>query len=256
MITANQLRNIDKRCKLLSIGTNAKTVKGDKLGEYVTAILYMAPADNVEGLNLCPMADVAGCKRACLYTAGRAGIMPNINLARMRKAEWYRDDREGFLLQLDNDIRIFHEWCDKHGVKPAVRLNGTTDVRWEAEMLPCGRSIVEAHQGVQFYDYTKIAKRIGKVPANYHLTFSFSAATGRYLQEVEKAKAAGANLSVVFRGKVLPSEYLGLPVVDGDSDDLRFLDSDAQVVVGLTAKGAAKKDETGFVQDLIATDAA
>jgi hypothetical protein len=34
--------------------------------------------------------------------------------------------------------------------------------------------------------------------------------------------------------------------VDGDEDDLRFLDPN-NVVVGLVEKGLAKKDNTGFV---------
>jgi hypothetical protein len=40
--------------------------------------------------------------------------------------------------------------------------------------------------------------------------------------------------------------YLGRPVINGDADDLRFLDP-VGVFVGLKAKGLAKKDTTGFV---------
>jgi hypothetical protein len=35
-------------------------------------------------------------------------------------------------------------------------------------------------------------------------------------------------------------------VIDGDANDLRFLDPTG-VIVGLKAKGAAKKDTSGFV---------
>ena len=45
----------------------------------------------------------------------------------------------------------------------------------------------------------------------------------------------------------MPVDYLGLPVFNGDESDLRFLDP-KQVIVGLYAKGKAKKDETGFVK--------
>jgi hypothetical protein len=41
---------------------------------------------------------------------------------------------------------------------------------------------------------------------------------------------------------------LGRPVINGDADDLRFLDPEG-VVVALYAKGKAKKDNTGFVVD-------
>jgi hypothetical protein len=55
----------------------------------------------------------------------------------------------------------------------------------------------------------------------------------------------GGNVAVVFAG-VLPSAWQGYNVVNGDESDLRFLDK-KNVVVGLRAKGDAKKDTTGFV---------
>ena len=58
------------------------------------------------------------------------------------------------------------------------------------------------------------------------------------------------NIAVVFRNKnKIPTEFLGLPVVGGDADDLRFLDPN-QRVVALYAKGRAKLDRTGFVVDV------
>ena len=44
-----------KRIPLISIDTNAKTVKGQKEG-FLTGILYMAPA-NLSGYNTCAMAE-------------------------------------------------------------------------------------------------------------------------------------------------------------------------------------------------------
>jgi hypothetical protein len=58
------------------------------------------------------------------------------------------------------------------------------------------------------------------------------------------------NVAVVFgvpKSKPLPVGYLGRPVFNGDDSDLRFLDPRG-VVVGLYAKGKAKKDTTGFVK--------
>jgi len=62
---------------------------------------------------------------------------------------------------------------------------------------------------------------------------------------VAQVAAAGGNVAVVFDG--MPNTYAGAPVVDGDASDLRFLDPDG-VVVGLKAKGDAKKDDSGFVK--------
>lgn len=232
------LRTINRRMDLLSVGTNAKTRKGD--AQYMTAILYLAPATTVDGLNLCPMSVVAGCRDACLYSAGR-GRFARVQTARVRKTEWFRDDRKGFLMQLEDDITALAAWCARHGTKAAVRLNGTSDVEWET-IFP-----MEKYPDVVFYDYTKIASRFArKLPANYHLTFSYSESSPRYAREVDKALRAGANLAVVFSGRP-PATFKGLPVIDGDKNDLRFLETDQQVVVALTAKGQAKKDQSGFV---------
>jgi len=45
----------------------------------------------------------------------------------------------------------------------------------------------------------------------------------------------------------MPETYNGLPVFNGDESDLRFLDPQG-VIVGLYAKGKAKKDTSGFVK--------
>ena len=77
--------------KLLSIG-NPKILKGMKQG-YMTYILHLAPAD-VSGYNTCPKA-TAGCKAACLNTAGRGGMFKKgettnvIQKARIRKTKLF-----------------------------------------------------------------------------------------------------------------------------------------------------------------------
>ena len=115
--------------KLLAVGTNAKTVKGDK-GEYLTAIMYLSPhKDNDKGVNLCPRAS-AGCVRACLFTAGR-GRFHNVSSARRRKSDFFISDRQGFLSQLHKELANFVKLCRKRGKRPAVRLNGTSDILWE-----------------------------------------------------------------------------------------------------------------------------
>jgi hypothetical protein len=52
------------------------------------------------------------------------------------------------------------------------------------------------------------------------------------------------NVTVVFNK--IPESYKGKPVYNADDTDLRFLDPKG-VVLGLKAKGRAKKDTTGFV---------
>lgn len=232
---------------LISAGSNAKTVKGDGK-EYVTAIMYLTPWKSA-GINVCPMAEQAKCIDPCLNVAGR-GQMSSVQAGRARKTNWFAQDRAGFMAQLHKDILSFVRFCKKKGVQPCVRLNGTSDIRWELVSYTADwvayDNIMQAFPMVQFYDYTKIANR-RKVPSNYHLTWSYSAANAAYAAQADVAKANGLNVAVVFRKKEnIPATFLGLDTIDGDRDDMRFLDPKG-VVVALYAKGKAKKDQSGFV---------
>ena len=232
--------------KLISCGTNAKTIKGDG-SEYLTAIMYLAPWKTASSFNVCANAEIAGCIDGCLFSAGR-GQMQSVSSARIRKTLWLANDRVSFMQQLLDDVQRFVAYCDKRGIKPCVRLNGTSDIRWETIKVDGYANIMEAFPQVQWYDYTKIANR-RNVPSNYHLTFSYSNANPVYAKMTDAAIKNGMNVAVVFRTKQrIPTEYLGLPTIDGDKDDLRFLDP-KQSVVALYAKGKAKHDKTGFVQD-------
>jgi hypothetical protein len=228
---------------LLSAGSNAKTRKGDG-SEYVTAIMYLTPWKSA-GINVCPMAEQAGCIEGCLNSAGR-GAFSSVQAGRARKTQWFAQDRDGFMAQLYKDVQSFVRFCAKLGVQPCVRPNGTSDIRWELIKVAGFANIFEAFPMVQFYDYTKIANRKVTAP-NYHLTWSYSGANDTYAKQHAIAKVNGLNIAVVWRKvSMIPSEYLGLPVIDGDKDDLRFLDPKG-VVVALYAKGKARKDTSGFV---------
>jgi hypothetical protein len=229
--------------KLLSVG-NPKILKGMKQG-YMTYILHLAPAD-VSGYNTCPKA-TAGCKAACLNTAGRGGMFKRgestnvIQEARKRKTRFFFEDRENFLATLKDDIRKAIRQSEKKGLIPVFRLNGTSDISWEKY------GVIQEFPNVQFYDYTKILGRKVNGLANYHLTFS--AADGNDL-DVLRAIKEGYNIATVFgikKNSPMPETYNGVPVFNGDDSDLRFLDPKG-VVVGLYAKGKAKKDTSGFVK--------
>ena len=232
---------------LLSCGTNAKTMKGDG-SEYLTAIMYLTPF-KTDGFNLCPSAELAACIVGCLNTAGKGAFNP-VQAGRARKTQWFITDRAGFLAQLVKDIASFSAYCAKRDIKPCVRLNGTSDVRWELFQVEHAgktfKNIMAAFPDVQYYDYSKLANR-RNIPDNYHLTFSYSEANPAYAKQVAIAKERGMNIAVVFRSaEVIPDRFLDLPTIDGDKDDLRFLDM-RQAVVALYAKGQAKKDTSGFV---------
>ena len=230
--------------KLLTVG-NPKLMKGTKMG-YLSFVLHLAPAD-LSGKNTCPKA-TEGCKAACLNTAGRGGMFKKgettnaIQQARIRKTKMFFENRAEFMSALLKDINLGIKQAAKLGLTPVFRLNGTSDLSWEKYEVLDGRNIFQMFPEVQFYDYTKVlGRKTGDIP-NYHLTFSN--ADGN-LNDVLAAKQAGLNIAVVFR-KELPETYLGRKVINGDETDLRFLDG-KNVIVGLKAKGRAKKDTSGFV---------
>jgi hypothetical protein len=221
--------------KLLGRG-NTKTVKGEKKG-YMTFIMHLAPA-RLSGYQTCPMAS-QGCAAACLNTAGR-GRFTKTQEARIKKTRWFFEDRSTFMLQLAKDIQAAIRKASRENMVPTIRLNGTSDIRWETIEIGEYANIMEMFPTVQFYDYTKIVNR-RDIPANYHLTFSRAEDNET---NAEVMLALGFNVAAVF--KTLPATYLGVPVISGDDTDLRFLDPKG-VVVGLTAKGKAKADTSGFV---------
>jgi len=239
--------------KLLSVG-NPKVLKGIKQG-YNTYILHLAPA-NLSGYETCPKR-TAGCTSACLNTAGRGGMFKKgettntIQKARIRKAKMFFENRAEFMADLVKDIELAIKQSEKKGLIPVFRLNGTSDLSFEKyEVIRNGklyRNIFSAFADNIFYDYTKILGRKIAEISNYSLTFS--AADGND-NDVAKAITQGYNIATVFGIKKtlpMPETYNGLPVFNGDESDLRFLDPKG-VVVGLYAKGKAKKDTSGFVK--------
>ena len=231
---------------LLSVSSDAKTIKGETLG-FLTGILYLAPA-NTTKWNTCSMAKTAKCDVACLYKAGR-GAMNSVQTARINKTIWFFTEQNSFMQQLVVDIAKIIKKAKKKGLQPLVRLNGTSDIRWETVGFTDTDgieyvNIFAAFPDVTFYDYTKIANRTD-LPANYDLTFSYSGVEG-FQPFVQKALLNNMRMAVVFRKEIdIPATFMGIPVVSGDNSDVRHLDD--KVIVGLYAKGKAKLDTTGFV---------
>jgi len=174
-----------------------------------------------------------------------------IQQARIRKTKMFFEDRIQFMNLLVADIELAIKQSKRMNLIPVFRLNGTSDLAFEKyEVVRNGqlfRNMFTAFPEVQFYDYTKILGRKIVDIANYHLTFS--AADGNDA-DVAKAIQQGYNVATVFGIKKtlpMPETYMGMTVFNGDESDLRFLDPKG-VVVGLYAKGKAKKDTTGFVK--------
>lgn len=233
------MKTTTKRRALLSPGsTNAKTAKNS----LKTFILYLTPG-TTNGHNLCPKAS-AGCLAACLYTAGR-GRFSNVQTARANKTAEFIQDKPAFVRALAWEILKQYTKAKKAGEKIAIRLNGTSDIDliYLLQKYAC-LDIATLADHVHFYDYTKILQKAIRYQGhpNYIVTFSRSESNQA---ETEQAIKLGINVAAVFSGD-LPKTYLGAPVVDGDNSDLEML-YNTGAVLGLKAKGRAKKDTSGFV---------
>ena len=232
--------------KLMFTNGNPKTDKNlkiESLKKYWIKRLNLAPA-SISGFNTCASAS-KGCREACLHEAGNPVFMPQKTLGRVNRTQLYFKDRAKFLYMITKEIRNHEINCKKHGLKPVIRLNTTSDIMWE------NHKIMELFPNVQFYDYSKHFNRMikylkGKLPANYQLTFSRNEANDFQTTQVLKA---GGNVAVVFRNKKLPKKFMGHKVFNADKTDLRFKDP-KNVIAGLYAKGKARYDNTGFVQDV------
>jgi hypothetical protein len=225
--------------KLLQIETDAKTIKGSKKG-YLTGIVYLAPHKLSGLMNTCTYAS-PGCIKSCLNLAGLGGVYNSIQLARIAKTRFMVEQYNAFLASLAYDIETLRLQARKRRLKPAVRINGTSDIPKIA------RAMAQQFRDVQFYDYTKIPAPWKRTLPNYSLTFSHSELN---IADCIDALNHGVNVAVVFGIKPsesLPATWNGYRVISGDESDLRFADKGNGVVIGLWAKGPSKKDCSGFV---------
>lgn len=232
-----------KNTKLISKGSaNSKTVKNS----LETHILYLMPYNqNSKGINICTNAS-EGCKEGCLVFSGLASVYASVNEARSRRTELYIKDRTAFCTQIYHELFLLNKKAIKKGGKIEVRLNGTSDLDFIAIIKNrLNKDILADFPNLIFYDYTKVIGKVMKYRGqNYVLTFSRSEINEA---DCKKALAVGANVSVVFdHKKPLPKTYLGAEVVDGDKADDIMLELSGKIL-GLKAKGRAKKDVFGFV---------
>lgn len=220
-----------------------KTVGLNLSPEHEAALVLKKPLPT-----MCAMA--GACASVCLVKTGM-NKFPQHAKVRARKTEQWLKNPKAFISQVDKEIKAAHQSALKSQQKLAVRPNLLSDQPRLAHQL------AKLNPGIQFYDYTKLPLPRGRMLDNYHLTYSVSERTTK--ADLLHCLSRGVNLAVVTsvkKGQPLPKtmKVMGktLDVVDGDADDLRFLDAEG-VVVGLRWKGSnanlAKGIAGGFVID-------
>ena len=245
--------------KLLSIDTNAKTSKNTKYG-YLTGIQYLAPY-KTSGVNLCPMAEKAGCIDSCLYYSGR-GKFKNVQSARLERTKLYLNNQAKYFNQLIKEIKSLEKKALKLNLKPLIRLNGTSDIKFEnigfVFQDKYYRNIFELFPNIQFMDYTKIPNRyksnnvFGKFPfpKNYDLTFSYSGKPD-FQKYNKRAIDQGMRIATVFdKVESIPVKFHNRKVLSGDDNDLTFT-KPKNSILALYAKGSKKEIQLGLDSQFI-----
>ena len=229
--------------------SNPKLVKGEKLG-VLSKPHRFAPGRESGKWNLCASAS-PGCLIACLNTAGNPIYLRAKLSARIQRTHAFMTMRKAYIALIAFELEALESKALKLGMIPAWRPNTTSDYPFQSVPLTVNgkphNSLIHYFSGIEAYDYTKIVKKSlqwakGLLPSNYHITFSKSEINDSC---VDKVLRAGGNVAVVFE-KTLPGYYRGVPVINGDESDVRFMDSKG-VIVGLKAKGLGKVDSSGFV---------
>ena len=230
--------------KLLDTGATNTKIKKTELNASIEKAVRIASLSLMPDSILCPWSIAAGCKELCLESSGR-GRFDSVAQGRQRKTDYFHNDTQAFLSQLIHELKNFEKLCAKTNVKPIVRLNVISDIQWERHGIP------QLFPNIAFYDYTKIAQRIGKTPSNYNLMFSFSGAP-KYQTQVKRALKTNAPISVVFTR--IPTDpnyrFMGRRVIDGDQSDLINLNA-GKVIIGLKYKRSKADKSTVEKSDFV-----
>jgi hypothetical protein len=251
---------------ILSVSSDPKTIKS-LIDGVLTGVMYGMPANGSGEWNDCPFASL-GCTMACLNTSGHGGIgldQDNLNpvqIARLKRSAFFHTRRSEFWTMLIRDIDRLIRKAKKLGLKAAVRLNGTTDVKWEStpvviDGVKIANNIMELYPDLVYYDYTKwpYAKRPNEsLPINYHLTFSRSETNENQIAE---NISHGRNVTVVVDIKssdkttAIPTTWREIPTFDADKSDFRPNDPIGRVLIlrykSAKASSLADAIASGFV---------
>jgi hypothetical protein len=241
-----KLNNIGRSLKWLGVA-NPKALKSIDYN-YVTATLSFAPS-KISGINVCHRQEY--CESTCLYWQGR-GTMNRIQQARINKTNRFFDDEEQAAAEISVELWSLKNmitrtpWFQKRNFKLACRLNCYSDILWENKPYDIlnGKTIIEAHPFVQFYDYTKwrYKERDAWTQDNYHLTYSYNGRSDDIDNCLEVLRA-GENVNVVYTkpsfkdysrrgGPGDPRVKWGYPMLNSEISDLRFLDPSPVVLIG------------------------
>jgi hypothetical protein len=236
---------------------NVKLKKGRDFN-LVSTGLSLTPAAFGQ-LVMCPFSSKF-CRMGCLNNSGQGEVFQGTLMgmdtrnARLRRSTFYWKHKQMFLEMVSKTLESEKKEAKRTRRQFAARLNVLSDIAWEGQKYNTDpnqpdkkQTLFEHHPDITFYDYTKNPKRMKQYldarngvpgaswPENYHLVFSFSESNLPFCIWVLEN---GGGLAVPFNTepnrkntptdmwRLLPKEWMGYPVIDGDLFDARFMDVD------------------------------
>ena len=240
------------------LSENPKTIKSD----IKTFILHLAPSKQSGIINVCPSA--LNCAKLCLHHSGNKLYYPTKVKSRINKTIAFNDSQNDFMnILILNIIRNFRK---NENQLTAFRLNGTSDILFENIQIyiSVGLSdfiynkfsfninsgyysnifeIFKHEKNIIMYDYTKNKREYQNLfnEFNYHLTFSFDGESNKInIDRCYEAMEQNINIASVKNYKkrdILPTKFyskifdINFDCIDGDNDDMRFLDAKNKLVL-------------------------
>ena len=240
------------------LSENPKTIKSD----IKTFILHLAPSKQSGIINVCPSA--LNCAKLCLHHSGNKLYYPTKVKSRINKTIAFNDSQNDFMnILILNIIRNFRK---NENQLTAFRLNGTSDILFENIQIyiSVGLSdfiynkfsfninsgyysnifeIFKHEKNIIMYDYTKNKREYQNLfnEFNYHLTFSFDGESNKInIDRCYEAMEQNINIPSVINYKkrdILPTKFyskifdINFDCIDGDNDDMRFLDAKNKLVL-------------------------
>ncbi|MDN5045392.1 hypothetical protein O8C96_06695 [Aliarcobacter butzleri] len=220
--------------------------------KYLIGMLYLAPHKSSNIINTCKYAGT--CIDFCFYNAPT-----NYNNYRKNNTQWFYEDIENFMNILVFDILKLLIHAENNSLKPAVRLNGLSDIPWEkykfklddkiknilasyskkySTVIPKDSeevNIFSIFPKLNFYDYTKYlpSKRDISEIGNYHLTYSYDFNISKSLKEILRSNnvamiCSDKNkfFSLNEKSRILEINNNKYCLLDGDEYDFRPLDDE------------------------------
>ena len=245
---------------LTAPNANAKTDKS-KRPEY---ILHLAPERTAGAGNVCHYS-TRGCRKVCLFYSGRASVWSKINAGRIAKTRAAFEYPAGFLAQLSNELVRLANHKIGGGLRPFVRLNGTSDLDWTefagvshvlASKNKRGFYLQKRTQRGGFYvaDYTKAPPVVRRSSTAYPLARSVWIDYPQAVKTASEYLRNGEKVSLVIADTHLLEAFTDTyakpgVIVDASKTDEWLLDDNARLGL-LTPKHPATPAD-GFTSEAL-----